>query len=58
MGRHITATAPLTGIWAGTEQAVVAAFRRLSSAADARAFADIEDQQNRIRLTGRHWLVG
>jgi hypothetical protein len=59
MTRHSVTATPVFTVWASVESAARAAARHFTVQADpGNALAMIEHEQNQIRQTGRHWLIG
>lgn len=59
MARPIATATPSVGLWSSVESAVGLTLRSLSgSSSDARNFVEFTETQDRIRRSGRHWLIG
>lgn len=59
MSRHTATASHTVSLWASVETAARAAVRRFAVKADAgTALATLEQEQNLIRQSSRHWLIG
>lgn len=59
MARSSTAASPSVSLWSSVESAVGLTLRSLARApSDDRAFVEFTEAQERIRRSGRHWLIG
>jgi hypothetical protein len=59
MTSRTASAAAATPLWNSFESAIRQALDSLSaSPATVSAFEDMESEQNRIRRTSRHWLLG
>lgn len=59
MSRHTAAATSTISLWASVESAARAALRHLEVKADAgHALETLAHEQNLIRQSSRHWLVG
>ncbi len=59
MARSSVSVSPTIGLWSSVESAVSLTLKSLSMApADQRAFVEFTEAQERIRRSGRHWLIG
>lgn len=59
MSRHTATASHTVSLWASVETAARAAVRHFAVKADAgTALATLEQEQNLIRQSSRHWLIG
>ena len=59
MARSSVSVSPSFGLWSSVESAVSLTLKSLSrTPADERAYVEFTEAQERIRRSGRHWLIG
>ena len=59
MSRHAATATHSVSLWASVESAARAAVRHFAVKADGgSALATLEQEQNLIRQSSRHWLIG